>query len=129
MVYMSAMPQAAPASNTPELTVSELSAALKRTVEDRFGYVRVRGEISNYRGPHSSGHAYFCLKDQGARLDAVVWKTTLQRLRTSPERGLKTIPTGRATTFRGRSSSRTGIAPLKPAGSGALMALLSDVRR
>ncbi|MEA2861859.1 MAG: exodeoxyribonuclease large subunit, partial [Methylobacteriaceae bacterium] len=59
------MPQASPVSNAPELTVSELSAALKRTVEDRFGYVRVRGEISNYRGPHSSGHAYFCLKDQG----------------------------------------------------------------
>ncbi|MEA2841570.1 MAG: exodeoxyribonuclease large subunit, partial [Methylobacteriaceae bacterium] len=78
------MPQASPVSNTPELTVSELSAALKRTVEDRFGYVRVRGEISNYRGPHSSGHAYFCLKDQGARLDAVVWKTTLQRLKTKP---------------------------------------------
>ena len=59
------------ASNAPEITVSELASALKRAIEDRFGYVRVRGEISGYRGPHSSGHAYFSLKDAGARLDAV----------------------------------------------------------
>ncbi|HEY8259753.1 MAG TPA: exodeoxyribonuclease VII large subunit, partial [Methylosinus sp.] len=56
----------APASNVPELSVSELANALKRTVEDRFGHVRVRGEITNYRGPHSSGHVYFSLKDQNA---------------------------------------------------------------
>jgi len=126
---MTAMPQAAPASNTPELTVSELSAALKRTVEDRFGYVRVRGEISNYRGPHSSGHAYFCLKDQGARLDAVVWKTTLQRLKTKPEEGLEIIATGRVTTFPGKSSYQIVIDAIEPAGIGALMALLDERRR
>src|SRR5947209_7847671 len=129
MVYMSAMPQAAPVSNAPELTVSELSAALKRTVEDRFGYVRVRGEISNYRGPHSSGHAYFCLKDQGARLDAVVWKTTLQRLKTKPEEGLEIIATGRVTTFPGKSSYQIVIDAIEPAGIGALMALLDERRR
>jgi exodeoxyribonuclease VII large subunit len=129
MVYMSAMPQAAPVSNTPELTVSELSAALKRTVEDRFGYVRVRGEISNYRGPHSSGHAYFCLKDQGGRLDAVVWKTTLQRLKTKPEEGLEIIATGRVTTFPGKSSYQIVIDAIEPAGIGALMALLDERRR
>ena len=126
---MSAMPQAAPVSNAPELTVSELSAALKRTVEDRFGYVRVRGEISNYRGPHSSGHAYFCLKDQGARLDAVVWKTTLQRLKTKPEEGLEIIATGRVTTFAGKSSYQVVIDAIEPAGIGALMALLDERRR
>jgi exodeoxyribonuclease VII large subunit len=123
------MPQAAPVSNTPELTVSELSAALKRTVEDRFGYVRVRGEISNYRGPHSSGHAYFCLKDQGARLDAVIWKTTLQRLKTKPEEGLEIIATGRVTTFPGKSSYQIVIDAIEPAGIGALMALLDERRR
>ena len=58
-----------PRLNIPEWSVSELSAALKRTVEDAFGYVRVRGEISGYRGPHSSGHVYFCLKDESARID------------------------------------------------------------
>src|SRR5436305_3679638 len=129
MVYMSAMPQAAPVSNAPELTVSELSAALKRTVEDRFGYVRVRGEISNYRGPHSSGHAYFCLKDQGRRLDAVVWKPTLQRLKTRPEEGLEIIATGRVTTFPGKSSYQIVIDAIEPAGIGALMALLDEPRR
>src|SRR5437764_191051 len=123
------MPQAAPISNTPELTVSELSAALRRTVEDRFGYVRVRGEISNYRGPHSSGHAYFCLKDQSARLDAVVWKTTLQRLKTKPEEGLEIIATGRVTTFPGKSSYQIVIDAIEPAGIGALMALLDERRR
>ena len=57
--------------NIREWTVSELSAALRKTVEDAYNYVRVRGEISGYRGPHSSGHAYFALKDEGARIDAI----------------------------------------------------------
>ena len=57
----------APRSNLVEVTVSELSAALKRTVEDAYSFVRVRGEISGYRGRHSSGHAYFSLKDEGAK--------------------------------------------------------------
>jgi exodeoxyribonuclease VII large subunit len=89
----------------------------------------VRGEISNYRGPHSSGHAYFCLKDQGARLDAVVWKTTLQRLKTKPEEGLEIIATGRVTTFPGKSSYQIVIDAIEPAGIGALMALLDERRR
>ena len=59
-------------TNAPELSVTELSSALKRTIEDRFGYVRVRGEVSNYRGPHSSGHAYFSLKDDRSQVRAVV---------------------------------------------------------
>ena len=63
------------ATNAPEITVSDLSNAIKRAIEDRFGFVRVRGEISGYRGPHSSGHAYFSLKDASARIDAVVWRT------------------------------------------------------
>ena len=75
----------APATNAAEYTVSELSGALKRTVEDAFGNVRVRGEISGYRGPHSSGHAYFALKDERARLEAVIWKGTFSRLKFRPE--------------------------------------------
>ena len=77
-----------PKTNALELSVSELSAALKRTVEDRFGFVRVRGEISNYRGPHSSGHAYFSLKDQSARIDAVIWKGVFAKLGSKPQEGL-----------------------------------------
>lgn len=71
-------------ANVVELTVSEVSQALKRTVEDNFSHVRVRGEISGYRGPHSSGHVYFAIKDEGARLDAVIWKMTFNRLRFKP---------------------------------------------
>ncbi len=115
--------------NTPELTVSELASALKRTVEDRFGLVRVRGEISNYRGPHSSGHVYFSIKDQTARLDAVIWKGVFSRLRTKPEEGLEIIATGKITTFPGKSSYQIVIEAIEPAGVGALMALLDERRR
>jgi exodeoxyribonuclease VII large subunit len=117
------------ASNAPEITVSELAGALKRAIEDRFGFVRVRGEISGYRGPHSSGHAYFSLKDANARLDAVVWRTTLQRMRLKPEEGLEVVATGRLTTFPGKSSYQIVIEALELAGIGALMALLDARRR
>jgi exodeoxyribonuclease VII large subunit len=116
-------------TNAPELTVSELANALKRTIEDRFGYVRVRGEVSNYRGPHSSGHVYFCLKDENARLDAVIWKGTFARLRFRPEEGLEVIATGRVTTFPGKSNYQIVIEALEPAGVGALMALLDERRK
>ncbi|ACK49372.1 exodeoxyribonuclease VII, large subunit [Methylocella silvestris BL2] len=117
------------ASNAPELTVSELSNALKRTIEDRFGFVRLRGEISNYRGPHSSGHAYFCLKDAGARIDAVIWKGVFGRLRVKPEEGLEVIATGKITTFPGKSSYQIIVEAIEPAGVGALMALFEERRR
>lgn len=120
---------ASAASNAPEVSVSELSSSLKRTVEDAFGFVRVRGEVSNYRGPHSSGHCYFCLKDEGARIDAVIWKSTFQRLRFRPEEGLEVIVTGRLTTFPGKSSYQIVIDSLAPAGAGALMALLEERRK
>ncbi len=117
------------ATNAPEVTVSELSNAIKRAVEDRFGYVRVRGEISGYRGPHSSGHAYFCLKDANARLDAVIWRTTFLRMRVKPEEGLEVVATGKLTTFPGKSSYQIVIEQLELAGLGALMALLEARRK
>jgi len=116
-------------SNAPEITVSELAGALKRAIEDRFGYVRVRGEITGYRGPHSSGHAYFSLKDESARLDAVIWRTSLQRMRLKPQEGLEVVATGRLTTFPGKSSYQIVIEALELAGVGALMALLEARRR
>jgi exodeoxyribonuclease VII large subunit len=116
-------------TNAPEITVSELANALKRAIEDRFGYVRVRGEISGYRGRQSSGHAYFCLKDANARLDAVIWRTTLQRMRLKPEEGLEVVATGRLTTFPGKSTYQIVIDSLELAGVGALMALLEARRR
>src|ERR1700726_436252 len=115
--------------NVPEWTVSELSAALKRTVEDAYGYVRVRGEISGYRGPHSSGHCYFALKDEGARIDAVIWKGVFGRIRFKPEEGLEVIATGKLTTYPGRSSYQIVIDSLEPAGVGALMALLEERKK
>ena len=118
-----------PTSNAHEYSVSEISTALKRTVEDAFGNVRVRGEISGYRGPHSSGHAYFCLKDDRARLDAVVWKGTFQKLRFRPEEGMEVIATGRLTTFPGKSNYQIVIDNIEPAGAGALMALLEERKR
>src|SRR6202045_333991 len=116
-------------SNLPELTVSELSAELKRTVEGTFPHVRLRGEISNYRGPHSSGHVYFSLKDEGARIDAVIWKGNFQRLRFKPEEGLEVVATGRITTYAGKSSYQIVIEQLEPAGIGALMALLEERKK
>ncbi len=118
-----------PISNAPDWTVSELSGALKRTVEDAFGHVRVRGEISGYRGPHSSGHAYFSLKDQNARLDAVVWKGVFGRLKVRPEEGLEVVAIGRITTFPGKSSYQIVIDQLEFAGAGAIMAMLEERKR
>ncbi|MFI5012217.1 MAG: exodeoxyribonuclease VII large subunit [Hyphomicrobiales bacterium] len=117
------------ASNIVEWSVSELSGALKRAIEGAFGHVRVRGEVSGYRGPHSSGHCYFSLKDQNARLEAVIWKTAFGRLKFRPEDGLEVIATGRITTFPGSSKYQIVIESLEPAGVGALMALLEERRR
>ncbi|WP_208541913.1 exodeoxyribonuclease VII large subunit, partial [Bartonella capreoli] len=72
------------ATNVAEFTVSEIAGALKRVVEEKFGYVRVRGEISGYRGAHASGHAYFALKDDKARLEAVIWRGIMEKLKFPP---------------------------------------------
>ena len=116
-------------SNASEWSVSDLAGALKRTLEEAFGFVRLRGEVSGYRGPHSSGHAYFCIKDQNARIDAVIWKGSFARLRIKPEEGMEVIATGRITTFPGSSKYQIVVEALEPAGIGALMALLEARRR
>ena len=115
--------------NLPEISVSELSAALKRTVEEAFPYVRLRGEVSGYRGPHSSGHVYFSLKDEGARIEAVIWKGVFGRIRFKPEDGLEVIATGKITTYPGSSKYQIVIDGLEPAGVGALMALLEERKK
>ncbi|KQY12842.1 exodeoxyribonuclease VII large subunit [Rhizobium sp. Root482] len=116
-------------SNLAEYSVSELSGSIKRTVEQAFDQVRVRGEISGYRGPHSSGHAYFSLKDDKARIDAVIWKGTMGRLKFRPEEGMEVIATGKVTTFPGSSKYQIVIETLEPAGAGALMALIEERKR
>jgi exodeoxyribonuclease VII large subunit len=116
-------------ANAPEFTVSELSSALKRTVEDAYGHVRVRGEISGFRGPHSSGHCYFALKDESAKIEAVVWKFAHARMRFKPQEGLEVIATGKLTTFPGSSKYQIVIERLEPAGVGALMALMEERKK
>jgi len=116
-------------TNAAEFTVTELSTALKRRIEDEFGHVRVRGEISGYRGPHSSGHAYFSLKDQSAKIDAVIWKGVFGRLKMRPEEGMEVVATGKLTTFPGSSKYQIVIESLELAGLGALMALLEARRK
>jgi len=118
-----------PRANVGEYSVSEISHALKRTLEETFGQVRVRGEISGYRGPHSSGHCYFSIKDEGAKLDAVVWRGTFARLRGRLQEGLEVIATGKITSYPGKSTYQIVIEAIEPAGVGALMALLEERKK
>ncbi len=111
------------ASNLSELSVSELSQALKRTLEDGFSHVRVRGELSRISRP-GSGHCYFDLKDDKALISAVIWKGNLSRLKLAPEQGLEVIVTGKITTFPGQSKYQIVVESMEHAGAGALMALL-----
>jgi exodeoxyribonuclease VII large subunit len=116
-------------TNLSEFTVSELSGSIKRTIETAFDHVRVRGEISGYRGQHSSGHAYFSLKDDKSRIDAVIWKGSFSKLKYRPEEGMEVIATGRITTFPGSSKYQIVIEQMEPAGAGALMALIEERKR
>ena len=118
----------APGDNSPALTVSELSGALKRTIESAFGRVRVRGEISGFKR-HSSGHCYFSLKDENACMDAVIWRTSAGSLAFQPEDGAEVIATGRLTTYPGRSKYQIVVEQMELAGEGALLALLDKRRR
>ena len=114
--------------NSPPFSVTELSGALKRTVEDAFGHVRVRGEISGWKR-HGSGHCYFTLKDEGACIDAVLWRGQAARLQFAPEDGAEVIASGKLTTYPGRSKYQLVVDRLELAGEGALMALLDKRRR
>ena len=114
--------------NAPALSVSELSGALKRTIESAFGFVRVRGEISGWKR-HASGHCYFTLKDEAACIDAVIWKGQAAGLAFRPEDGAEVIATGKLTTYAGRSKYQIVVNRMELAGEGALMALLDKRRR
>src|SRR3569833_1663308 len=122
----SLMPPAEALINAPEFTVSELSGALKRTVEDQFGHVRVRGEITGFCGVLFSGHCYIAFKDEGAKIEAVIWKFAHARMRFKPQEGLEVIATGKLTTYPNSSKYQIVIESLEPAGIGALMALMEE---
>ncbi len=114
-----------PRLNLPELTVSELSMALKRTIEDAYGYVRVRGELGKV-SYHGNGHVYFDLKDDRACVAGVIWRSTAPRIKLKLEAGLEVVITGRLTTYPGRSQYQIVVETLEAAGLGALMALLEE---
>src|SRR6201981_1064326 len=115
-------------SNLPEYTVSELSLALKRSIEDGCAQVRVRGEISGWKRV-ASGHCYFALKDAEAVLDAVCWRMTAIRLALKPEDGMEVVCTGRRTTTRGHSKYQLVVYQVEWAGKGALLRLLEERRQ
>lgn len=122
-------PQSQPGGNVATYTVSELSGAIKRALEEGFGHVRLRGEISGFRGAHASGHCYFALKDDKAKIEAVIWKMTYGRLKVKPEEGMEVVVQGRVTSYPGSSKYQIVIESLEPAGLGALMALLEERKR
>ncbi|RMD89941.1 MAG: exodeoxyribonuclease VII large subunit [Alphaproteobacteria bacterium] len=114
--------------NIHEYTVSELSFALKRTVEGEYALVRVRGELSGVKR-HSSGHLYCTLKDEKAALDGVCWRSIAARLPFKPEDGLEVVATGKLSTYPARSKYQLVIEQMEPAGAGALMALLEERKK
>jgi exodeoxyribonuclease VII large subunit len=118
----------APRLNLVEVSVSELSAALKRTLEDAHGYVRVRGELGKV-SYHSNGHIYFDLKDDRACIAGVVWRSAATRIKLKLEAGLEVVATGRVTTYPSRSQYQIVVETLEPAGIGALMALVEERKR
>ena len=117
-----------PISNVAEYSVSEISSAIKRTVEDNFGYVRVRGELGRISRP-SSGHIYLDLKDENSVINGVIWRSTAGSLKINPEQGLEVIATGKITTFPGQSKYQIVIENMEPAGLGALMVQLEKRKK
>ena len=109
--------------NAPEFSVSELSGAIKRVIEGEFGHVRVKGEIGRVSRPRS-GHIYMDLKDDRAVIAGIIWKGVATRLAVQPEEGMEVVATGRLTTFPGQSRYQIIIEDIRPAGIGALMAML-----
>ena len=114
--------------NAPEFSVSEISGAVKKTVEGAFSRVRVRGEVGRLSRPRS-GHIYLDLKDDRAVLAGVIWKGVAGRMATQPEEGMEVVATGRLTTFPGQSKYQMVIEEIRPAGVGALMAMLEKRRQ
>src|SRR5262245_60853901 len=114
-------------TNIPEYTVSEISGAVKRTLEGAFGRVRVRGEITELKR-YSSGHIYFSLKDEGGKLAGVIWKSTVPRLGLDPENGIEVVAQGRITAYGDRSSYQLIVDRLEYAGAGAMLARIEMLR-
>ena len=113
--------------NAPEFSVSELSGAIKKLIEGTFSHVRIRAEVGRVSFPRS-GHVYLDLKDDKSVISGVIWKGVAARLPMRPEEGMEVVATGRLTTFGGQSKYQIVIEDVKPAGVGALMAMLEKRR-
>jgi len=114
--------------NLVEFSVSELSQAIKRTLESGFDRVRVKGEISGFKRA-ASGHLYMQLKDDNAAIKAVCWKGVAGKLGLKPEDGMEVVATGRITTYSERSEYQLVIERLELAGRGALLKMLEDRKK
>ncbi|MEM9899771.1 MAG: exodeoxyribonuclease VII large subunit [Pseudomonadota bacterium] len=114
--------------NTPEYAVSEISGAVKKTLEGAFGRIRVRGEVGRVFVARS-GHVYFDVKDDRNVLASVCWKGNAARLTQRPEEGMEVVATGRLTTFGSQSKYQLTVEDVEPAGEGALMAMLEKRKR
>ncbi|NIY71148.1 exodeoxyribonuclease VII large subunit [Marivivens donghaensis] len=112
-----------PNDNAHEFSVSEISGAVKKAIEGEFGHVRVRGEVGRVVLART-GHLYFDLKDDRNVLASVSWKGQVARLAHRPEEGMEVIATGRLTTFGPQSKYQLNVEDVRPAGAGALMAML-----
>jgi exodeoxyribonuclease VII large subunit len=119
---------AAPADgNARPYSVSELAFALKRTLEDAYGFVRLRGELSKVTH-HSNGHVYLTLKDERAAIDGVVWKGQVGRLQVRPQQGMEVVVTGKITSYPQGSRYQIVIETMESAGVGALLAQLERLK-
>src|SRR5271155_5128596 len=114
-------------TNLPEFTVSEISGAIKRTLEGEFGRVRVRGEITELKR-YPSGHIYFSLKDESAKLQGIIWKFAVSKLGMVPENGVEVVATGKLSSYPDRSTYQLIVDRLEYAGAGALLARIEALR-
>ena len=119
--------------NIPEYSVTEISRSIKDILDDTFGYVKVRGEISGLKQA-ASGHVYLNLKDESAVINGIIWKSNVSKIGFQPKDGLEVVCKGKLTTgfsdrYPGRSDYSIHIDSLMPAGEGALMALLEERKK
>lgn len=115
--------------NKQEYSVSEISNSIKKILQGNFSNIKIRGEISGYKGQYSSGHAYFALKEKDAKIDAVIWKTVFNNLRFQPQEGLEVVACGSISSYAPSSKYNLTITSLEPAGVGSLMALFEKLKK
>lgn len=101
------------------LTVSQLTAQVKRVLEPAFSKVLVRGEISNFRGENARGHLYFALKDARASIDVKLWATAAQKLKFKLKEGLSVVIEGTLDLYEPSGRYSLIVERIEPEGVGA----------